>query len=411
VSAIELHTTGIPNLITWFNGFVGYREIQKRSNRVRAKLEGIGLESAALTRRYFFHHCYGDIVLRNRLCQPINIQDLQTNRILGFLGGIRELSRTLSDSEKERLRARVLESLNPDRDIRQLMHEIRAFVHYRQAGLTVQVNDDNGGAGFDFLVTGPNYEFELECKTFAENIGNPISIDDSVHIFRSFKAAFDRADAMNESGILTLSIPGRNKLSEPQLMEMISDFFQSAPAERNYSDYRMKFERKLDWERRLRDGDAESVAEEVVLSQEQSNSHTMVVVSKTQVLMFSIRSDQRPKPVFAIFDRLKEASGQFSKRRPAVIWGHFLAYGERQFLELVEKPRLGFRAFDVFGNYAFKSPNRRHVCRVRFSVDGDSVRTTRSGLLTPFSKSVVSGGGSAYDLTSRVSSFGPESTC
>jgi hypothetical protein len=411
MSALELHAATIPNLITWFNGFIGYREFQKRSQRVQAKLDGIGLDCAALARRYSFHRCYGRLVLRNRLCRPINVQELETNRLLGFMAGVRELSKTLTEAGKEELRARVLESLDPDRDIRQLMHEVRAFVHYRQAGLEVRRNEEREGSRFDFLVIGPKCEFEVECKTFAENIGNPISVDDSVHIFRSFKAAFDRARAMNESGILTLTIPGRNELSELRMTELFSDFFRLAPAEKNYSGYRMKFERHVEWEQRLQEGDPDSIAEEIVLSQERSNSHTMVVISKAQALMFSIRSDRRSKPVFAIFDRLKEASGQFSKTRPAVIWAHFLAPGEQQFLDMVQKPRLGFRTLDVFGNYTFKSPNRKHVCRVRFSVDGDTVRRTSSSVFTLFSSSVISGGGSVYDLTSRVSRFAPESTC
>jgi hypothetical protein len=54
--------------------------------------------------------------------------------------------------------------------------------------------------------------------------------------------------------------------------------------------------------------------------------------------MFAIQSNRNARPVKAIFSRLKSASEQFSKTRPAVIWGHFLGLDEDDFKDLLERP-------------------------------------------------------------------------
>jgi hypothetical protein len=136
----------------------------------------------------------------------------------------------------------------------------------------------------------------------------------------------------------------------------------------------------------------------------------MITISKHGAVMFVVHSNRAARPATSIFDRLKKASEQFSKRRPAMVWGHFLGFGETEFKELLEGEKLGQRNLDVFGHYLFKSPNRNHICRLRLSVDGDSFRSS-TRLQTPLiSPNVISGGGPAYDLTSKVSRFDPTIT-
>ena len=95
---------------------------------------------------------------------------------------------------------------------------------------------------------------------------------------------------------------------------------------------------------------------------------------------------------------LKRASKQFSKNRPAVIWGHFLGLDEGEMRILLERNIKERNALD-FGEYLFRSENRNHVARLRLSADGDiRIGTSHRG-------QIAYGGGPAYDLTSRVSRF------
>lgn len=410
MTSIELHTSEIPGLITWFNSFVGYREIQKRIERVEAKLREVGFISPMLSRRYYFHSAYKTLVVRNRTFQRINVSDFQINRALSCIAAIRELSKLLSDAGKDRFRSRIIASLSPDCDIRELEHELRAFVHYRQAGLVVLPADGEGNQRFDFLVKGPNGEFELECKTFMENIGNAISIDDSMHVFRGFRTAFERTSSFQENGIITLTFPGRATMSEIEITSAVSNFLVSAPRQRAYANCSIEFARKRNWEELLSAQNMDGIIQEVVERYEATNTHFMMVLSKTRAVMFCVSSNRRPRPLRAIFDRLKSASEQFTRSRPAVIWGHFLAPGEEDFRDIIEKRRLGFRVFDVFGHYLFKSPNRAHLCRLRLSVDGELVRRVSSQPPHSSRAAMTTGGGPAYDLISNVSKFDPHST-
>src|SRR3954453_5847910 len=115
-----LSTAEIPGLITWFNGFVGFREIQKRIDRVDAKLRDIGVAVPALNRRYYFHSTYRKLAIRNRTFGRIDINNTENNRAVSLIASIREFSKLLDGSQNNRLRARIIESLDPDRDIREL---------------------------------------------------------------------------------------------------------------------------------------------------------------------------------------------------------------------------------------------------------------------------------------------------
>jgi len=402
-----LSTAEIPGLITWFNGFIGFREIQKRIERVDAKLRDIGLVVPALNQRYYFHSTYQKLVVRNRTYGRIDIADFNNNRAISPIAAIKEFAKLLDVKQRERLRARIIESLDPDRDIRELAHEMRAFVHYRRAGLMILPSDGQIDERFDFLVCGPNGEFELECKTFSENIGSAISVDDSVHIFRAFKRAYDQGRAFLENGIITLTFPKRVTLSEDDATTAIAEFLSDAPANRYCEAYTIQFERRPDWDSLIQTNNRKAILDSVAARFAQTNSHSVVMLSRQHAVMFAIQSNRNARPVKAIFSRLKSASEQFSKTRPAVIWGHFLGLDEDDFRELLERHRLGHRAFDVFGNYLFKDQGRNHICRLRLSADGDIVRSMRQPNSAIIQPAGTIGGGPAYDLTSRVAKFDP----
>jgi hypothetical protein len=281
---------------------------------------------------------------------------------------------------------------------------MRAFVHYRGAGCKIIPSDEDRSGRFDFLVdAGRGGSFELECKTFAEDIGNPISIADSVHVFGAFRSAIAADEGFKESGILTVHFPARVTKSEQELRQLISDFLCQGYVSRDYDQFSLTFERKIEWDTLLRTGRREDVLNDIATRFAEHNRHSMTMISREQAIMGVVRSDRESRPANAVFGRLKSASKQFSRERPAVIWGHFLGFDDDDFRELLEERRFGQRTFDVFGNYLFKNPNRSHICRLRLSADGNLNRPFGAeGLLR---RETVSGGGLAYDLTSKVSRF------
>jgi hypothetical protein len=199
-------------------------------------------------------------------------------------------------------------------------------------------------------------------------------------------------------------------ISEEELTKIVIQFLSENPAERNRSEYSLTFERRPDWDILLRANDRQAVLNDIGSRFADHNLHSMTMLSRQHAVMGVVRSERRPKPAKSIFERLKSASEQFSRERPAVVWGHFLGFEEDDFRELLEGRRLGHRALDVFGNYLFKNPNRNYISRLRLSADGNlrqHLDRSKGILLRP---NMISSGGLAYDLTSRVSKFDPTST-
>lgn len=408
---LSLDSRLIPTLITWFNGFVGYREIQKKTQRVKAKLSGIEFASPVLNRRYSFHRTYERMVIRNRLHQKIDTRDLEIHRVLSTIVGLREISKLQTESRQIQLRSRILDALDPDRDIRELEHEVRAFVHYRQAGMEVQLRDGMSNERFDFIVRGARGEFELECKTFSESIGNPISTENSLVFFRAFKTAVKQQPSPPECGILSIKLHAEKAVPEEEIIGCLSDFLLATPRHKEYSRMTISFDRKRHWDEHLRACDYVAVANEIAQQHERLNPHSMVMLSHSNATLLCLSSARRPRPLQAMLDRLKSASQQFTKTRPAMIWAHFLATGERDFLEVVKRARRsGSGPFDVVATRLFRSENRRHVCRLRFSADGESVREIGYPILKLKALSELTISGPAYDLTSSVSNFDPKMT-
>jgi hypothetical protein len=392
---IDLQTNQIPGLITWFNSFVGFDALQNRLRRVETKLSSAAAFSPALLRRYQFHVTYQAILKRKRLNLRSNIYDFAVNDALSFIAAVNHVARELPTSAQNRLRARIIDGLSPDRDIRQLQHETRAYIHYRQANCKVIWLDDEENR-FDFLVEGPNGPFEVECKTFAENIGNPISLDDSFFLFEEIRRGLDR-NGFPKSGTFEIELTTRERVNQIVLAAITDDLFLTQPKEKKYDILTVRCEQRsdLDEYRRLKMRD--TIMAEFASWQQSKNRHCMLAISKTSVVFVSLHCDRTPKPYYAICDSLKKASKQFSKQRPAVVWGHFLGINESEMRELLERKQGGRTVLDVFGNYLFKSENRNHVCRLRLSADGTSMQGA--------SLNSVKGGGPAYDLTSAVSRF------
>jgi hypothetical protein len=261
--ALEIYDTQIPSLITWFNQFIGFREVQNRIERVEAKLKESDYASPALNRRYSFHTTYREIVLRNRRCQKIDIRNLENYRVLSTLASLKEITRALPAQHIAELKARVLDSLSPDQDVRRFEHELRVFVHYRQAGLSVTPIPTNGLNRFDFLVSTPKGEFEVECKTFSEDIGKAISIEQSLTFFRAIKFVIGSWNDSIESGIFTITLPAKSLPTRNEISSFMKSFLAKSPQTSDYGAFRISFQRKPEWDHYLPTKDFEGVAEEM----------------------------------------------------------------------------------------------------------------------------------------------------
>lgn len=408
---IELHESQIPSLISWFNNFIGFAELKKRIDRVEMKLTEVGFDAAALNQRYAFHKRYLQLARRNRLQIPIKTRDPQNYRIISSIAALQLASLGMSEKALSKLRSRVRDALSPDRDWREFEHELRVLVHYLGAGCTVEIMDDNDNR-FDFLVSRGNTCFEVECKTFNETLGYPISIDQSFVFFKAFKKALNQNRNFSQSGVFNITTFKRYNWKEHEISEFIDDFIRNAPHQAEYENVLVQFERNDRWAELSRLKKREQILGEMHTLFEQSNPHTMFAVRPNYSVMVCIKCNEPPRIVAGILERIKASSEQFSKTRPAVIWAHFLGISDRDFNEVIKGARKGEPTpFDVFGQYAFKSEQRRHICRLRLSVDSEELRPLHaSPIILPRHPRGFSTGGPAYDLVSARSKFDVRST-
>jgi hypothetical protein len=408
---LQLYENQIPDLIGWFNNFIGFREIQKRIERVEMKIKDVGFDAPLLNRRYALHQRYLQIVRRNRQLMRIDIRDAQNNRILTSIAALRVASGKLDLKGNEKLKSRVRDAMGPDQDWRDFEHELRALVHYLGAGCDVQIMDDEENR-FDLLVSRGDSTFEVECKTFSEGLGYQVSTDQSFMFFSALKGALNKNPQFLESGVLTITTTKRHDWNKDVVSKMLNDFVSSAPGRAFYPNAQIEFERNDRWTKLAIDRQRDEIIVEMYELFRNTNPHAMFVIGRERALMFNVTCMQRPRVLAGMLNRLKYASSQFSGARPSVIWVHFLGISQEDFSQIVQEEQRGGRSpFSVFANYIFRSNHRQHICRLRFSVDSEqTLDHPPSRLALPFSTRGFSTGGPAYDLTSQVSRFAPELT-
>lgn len=407
---IEISEIQVPGLITWFNCFLGFSEIKKRIERVEEKLRSVEFASPILNRRFEFHRTYMDLVIRNRTYRRIDIRKLENTRCLSIIAAIREAEKTLSEVGKGVLRSRLRDALSPDQDMRTLEHELRTFVHYRQAGYDVEFVELEGKERYDFLVHRAGKTFAVECKTFSENLGSAISIEESFRLFRIISDVL-KNHPLSQSGIITFEID--NKLDELRSdpKAIILDFLDKAPAQKRYDGVSIAFEKKPTWDIWVSNKNTDYVLAEIQQQSETRNPHFLIALSKQRAIMFCLLSKRNARPVSGIISRLKKASLQLSDKYPGVIWAHMLGINESEFKELhAANPLNGRTPLDIVAHKLLESPKRNHVCRLRLSAESDSVKNSgyRQFLGSPARS--ISIHGPAYDYTSRVSRFDPTVT-
>ena len=404
---INLLDRQIPQIITWFNNFVGFRDMYGRLERAEAKLRSVDFASPTLNKRYFFHVNYKRLILRNRLCRKISLDSIDNYQPISFAASVHDAARNLSTAGMARLRAQILDGLGPDRDFRAIEHEMRVYTHYRQQECQVNFADLEGTGKYDFNIRRNGVDFEVEAKTLTEDIGNLVSTEQSIVFFQAYKEALSRARDFRESGFFTYSMKSRSEAPQQSaIADRITDFLMRAVPQKSYGDVTLSFEQRRDWVPAIQQKQFAPIREAISERHRVTNSHAMIILGHGQVVMFCI-SGSRPLRLFkGIRERLKHASSQLTGSRPGMIWMHFLGLEENEFTSLSKDAAAGqHNAFSSFGQYVFSSEKRKHVCRVRFSGESQSVHQNAYRFFLSGNNRMFSQNGPAYDLISNVSTY------
>jgi hypothetical protein len=88
IMPIDLLNQQIPQTISWFNNFVGFRELSGRLERAEAKLRSIDFASPTLNKRYSFHVNYKKIIRRNRMYLRIPLEEEENYQTIAFVAAL-----------------------------------------------------------------------------------------------------------------------------------------------------------------------------------------------------------------------------------------------------------------------------------------------------------------------------------
>jgi hypothetical protein len=110
-----------------FVGFIGGADVDKGIRKVEQKLRPLPVDTRGLFGdRFFFHEHFAAFAFGPRPFQ-LDASDLRAVRAASLIAGVNRVRQSLSAAGATRLRAMLLDNLQPDRDIRQIEHEIRAW--------------------------------------------------------------------------------------------------------------------------------------------------------------------------------------------------------------------------------------------------------------------------------------------
>jgi transcriptional regulator with XRE-family HTH domain len=392
-----------PREFAAFIDFLGAPDIDKALRKICRKLDGLSPSVRPLFGdRFYFHEQWGRFT-EGPTAFHLDLTDLRAVRAATLIAGINRIRGTLSPRGQARLRAMVLSNLQPDRDVRQIEHEIRCYTHFARKRFRVTFADLEDLGRFDLLIETPAASTEVECKTVTEDTGSQIKVDLNVHLSEAFRRAVLRRPPVNESGLFVLTFKKPTtacKDAAQQLKNALSSEYSTAFEGKDFS---LQFVAKPNWQTLFDSGQIYDLQRQIVSDPALAGNAHCVVKAQDRLLGLALLPHKSATLGQRVVDVIKEAANQCSGQKSCVVWLHFVGLAEREFLTLAELSSggegAGLNAVVAKALHPKASTtDRTHVERVRFSASPDAL--SRHAALGPtlLLSQAVSVGGATYDV-------------
>jgi hypothetical protein len=404
-----MSNTGFPAEFAAFVNFIDGRELHEAISRVASKLEPLSSPVRALySDRYFFHE-YCISIADGPAPFQLDVSNKNAIRAASFIAGINRVKSRLSAAAIPRFRSVIIGGLRPDRDIRQLEHEIRCFVHFGQKGMEITLADLEGQGRFDLDCRGKEVTFEVECKTVTQDTGAAIKTDLLVNLSEEFRQTIDRAPLNTGSGIFVLTF--RKPPEECRnLTETLRNTLGAALLhDCSVDDFDLIFKPKSEWTRLATSSNPNEV--QIVIRDElESISPLHFATIGNNVLALALRP-QRPNILSEkVISVLKDGADQCSGSRPSLVWLHFIGHAEAAFLTLAHFSRdsggAGLNAIVAKALHPRASPtDRSHIHTIRFSAEATEITQKPTLDEERLLRKARSLGGPCYDVPNPFGRF------
>lgn len=391
-----------------FAGYVGAQELFKATRKVMHKLSLLDPAPRKLFgTRYFFHEqidefTEGPCPFQLDASSPLAV------RAATLIAGVNRAKVKMSDVAQVRLRRMIIDNLTPDRDIRQIEHEFRAFIHLRQKFQDVGFADLEGHGNFDLLCRSGTSALEVECKTVSEDTGNPIKNELVVNLSQIFLTSLRKHSPVGGSGIFHLKFK-----SDPGVSKAVIHEFKAALKSRaldtiDCADATMEFLPRPSWDHELKTlAPVElrnRIKDDPVVG---GHAHCITRVGDNMFAL-SLETSKGNTLAERAVNVLKRAADQLSGTRASMVWLHFVGFAEQEFQALAEFSQGGRGGLNELVGEAVSlsssTTDRSHVSIVRFSGEPAGVhrRSTIEGELLVHTTSMP---GPAYDVRNPFAKF------
>jgi transcriptional regulator with XRE-family HTH domain len=392
-----------PREFASFVDFVGADELQSALQRATTKLASLLSSTRRLYGdRYFFHEQFNRFAEGSAPFQ-LNISDPVAVRAASLIVGVNRIRSSLSATGASRFRKAMIGNLRPDRDMRQLEHEIRCYAHFGRKGFKVTFADLEGLGRFDLVVETPSTPIEVECKTVSDDTGSQIKLEMTVNLAEAFLKDSRKRIAAKESGIFVLTFK-RPSSDCKNLVQQFKEALRSVqPGSFDGTDFALVFSPRAQWTELINSERLDDLHRCVSLDSDLiGHAHCYTRVAGL-VLGLSLRPHKASGIAQRVVDVIKEGADQCTGRNPSVIWLHFIGAAEAEFISLaqfsMDGKGAGLNNLVASSLHPQASPtDRSHVHTVRFSAASD--RVANSPTLAPSLLIVrgVSSTGTIYDV-------------
>jgi transcriptional regulator with XRE-family HTH domain len=295
-----------PREFAEFVGFIGGDHIDKAVRKVDRKMGSP--EARLLFRDRFYFHEQWVRLTQGPLPFHVDVSDVLAVRAASLIGGINRLKRSLSSSGATRLRGMVLDNLRPDRDIRQIEHEIRCSTHFGRRGFKVTFADLERSGDFDLLVETPSGEVEVECKTISEDTGSQIKREISVQLLETFNSTVSKRTPVDESGLFVMTLKKPSAKCK-HLARQLRDALQSNLARCfDGTDFSLQFSARPKWQDLLNSGHVLELKGQISADPSLGEDAHCVRQLQDQVIGLVVRPHKSTTIIDRIIDVIKDGA-------------------------------------------------------------------------------------------------------
>jgi hypothetical protein len=370
--------SGFPAEFAAFVDFIDGLELHEAVSRVASKLNPLSSPVRALYRdRYFFHeHCIS--ITEGPTPFQLDVSNINAVRAASFIAGINRVRRRLSPVAIPRFRNVIVGCLRPDRDIRQLEHEIRSFVHFGQKGMQITLADLEGHGRFDLDCRTKDTAFEVECKTVTQDTGAAIKTDLLVNLSEEFRRTVHRTPVTFGSGIFILTFCRAPDECRDLALTLRTALGSSSLPESPDGDFDLVFIPKPEWTKLVTSATPNEVRAALRDELIDASDHHFATKIGDKIIALALRPHKPNSLSEKVISVLKEGADQCSGNHPSLVWLHLIGHAEAEFLKLahfsMEGGGAGLNAIVAKALHPrASSTDRSHVHTIRFSAEAAEI--------------------------------------